>query len=116
MLIAHPPVKTRTPPRTTDVADEGVANDSREPVLPPCGTPHDSDDSLADSNKHIRAQSQRIVKGDDVPAYGDVTLIGKDEGDRDVRVVIEITHPNDFLPFPGVADGDLRAATGGIQR
>jgi hypothetical protein len=90
MLIAHPLVKTRTPPRTTDVADEGVANDSREPVPPPCGTLHDSDDSLADSNGHIRAQSQPIVKDYDIPTIS--------------------------CPFKVSMNGDLRAATGGIQR
>src|SRR5262249_8111664 len=53
MLIAHLLVNTRTPPRATDVANEGVADDTREPVPPPCGTPHHSDDSPADLSAPI---------------------------------------------------------------
>ena len=53
MLIAHLLVNTRTPPRATGVADEGVANDTREPVQAPYGTPHPSDVSPADSSGRI---------------------------------------------------------------
>jgi hypothetical protein len=42
MLIAHLLVNAQTLPRATDVADESVANDTREPVQAPCGTPRRS--------------------------------------------------------------------------
>jgi hypothetical protein len=35
MLIAHLPVKTRMPPQATDVTDEGVAEDTSDPVHAP---------------------------------------------------------------------------------
>src|SRR5215510_8767944 len=57
MLIAHLLVNTRTPPRATDVANEGVADNTREPVPPPCGTPHHSDDSPADLSAPILSLS-----------------------------------------------------------
>jgi hypothetical protein len=53
MLIAHLLVKTRMPPRATDVTDEGVAEDTSEPVHAPYGAHHLLGRFAADSSAPI---------------------------------------------------------------